>query len=414
MAASESAVAVRRYDWSPGAPPVDIDLGLSRDGGVYRRALVLVERDGVPWGVVDVPVQDGVVQGHLVESMAAAKINAGLWPSADSLVVDAPAIRLRAVIPTCNDATRVVRAVASVLRAPDPALEVVVVENRPRGSTVEGVLAEAFPDESRLGYREEPRPGISRARNCGAEGATEGLIGFFDDDSVAHPHWATAMRAVASGDSERPVGIMTGRILPLSLENHAQLLFQRFTGFGANDLGGIYRLDRPPEDSWLFPYAPGTFGSGASLCLPAPAFSALGGFDHRLGTGSPARGGEDLDMLVRVLYLGYSVRYVPQAVVWHEHPDSLGGLPRKAFAYGVGLSAMMFKHAVAGPDRAGFARRIPAGLFRLVDLHSSKSSPGPDGFSWRLTTMEAMELLGVLAGPVGYVRSTRRGRDGRR
>lgn len=408
MTSAESAIAVRQYKWLSGVPPVDIDLGVSRDGRVYRRALLLVERSGVPWGVVEVPAPDGVVRGRLVEEMAAAKINAGRWPAAASLVQDAPAVRLRVVIPTCQDAKRVVRAVASVLGAPDPDLEVVVVENRPRGSTVEGVLADTFPDEPRLSYREESRPGLSHARNCGAEGATHGLIGFLDDDVVAHRYWATAMRAAARGNGERPVGVMAGRILPLGLENQAQLIFHRFTGFGEQDLGRIYRLDRPPEGSRLFPYAPGMFGSGASLCLPAAAFSSLGGFDQHLGTGTPARGGEDLDVFVRALYAGYSVRYVPEAIIWHEHPDSLEGLPWKVFAYGAGLSAMMTKHAVAGPDRAGFARRIPSGLRHLVDPHSSKNSSKSADFPWRLTAMEA---LGLLAGPVGYARSRRQGRS---
>ena len=400
---SSGAVAVRQCAWVPGTRPIDIDLGLSRDGARYRQALLLVERDGVPWGLVDVPAPGGVVHGNLVEEAANAKVRSGRWPSIDNLTRDAPAIRLRVVIPTCNDANRVVRAVASLLRTPDADLEVVVVENRPRGSTVEKVLWSMFPDEPRLTYREEARPGLSRARNRGAEGATDGLIGFIDDDTVAHPFWTTAMRAAAAGDGERPVGVLAGRILPLGLENEAQLLFHRFTGFGEQDVGSIYRLDRPPDGNRLFPYAPGTFGSGACLCLPAPAFAALGGFDSRLGTGTPARGGEDLDMFVRALYAGFSVRYVPEAIIWHDHPDSLEELPTKVFGYGVGLAAMMTKHAVAGPDRIGFARRIPWGLRHLVDSHSTKNSSKFADFPWRFNVMQ---FLGLVVGPIGYARST--------
>ena len=404
---SPGAVAVRQYEWVPGTRPIDINLGLSRDGARYERALLLVERGGVPWGLVEVPAPDGVVHGTLVEDAANAKVRSGRWSSVDSLAGDARATRLRVVIPTCNDAKRVVRAVASVLRTPDADLEVVVVENRPRGSTVEEVLWSTFPDEPRLSYREEARPGLSRARNRGAEGATDGLIGFIDDDTVAHPFWTSAMRAAAAGDGEIPVGVLAGRILPLGLENEAQLFFHRFTGFGEQDLGSIYRLDRPPNNNRLFPYAPGTFGSGACLCLPAPAFAALGGFDCRLGTGTPARGGEDLDMFVRALYAGFSVRYVPEAIIWHDHPDSLDELPAKVFGYGVGLAAMMTKHAVAGPDRIGFARRIPWGLRHLVDTHSTKTSSRAAGRPWRFNVVE---FLGLLVGPIGYARSTRQAR----
>jgi GT2 family glycosyltransferase len=409
-APGDAAIAVRQYAWSPGETPVDLDLGVSRGGEPYRRALVLVERDGVPLGVLDVPTADGVVRGRVVEELAGAEVDSGRWRSPGDLGLDAPSIRLRVVIPTCNNAQRVVRAVASVLRGPDPDLEVVVVENRPRGSMVASALAEAFPHESRVSYREEPRPGSSRARNCGAEGAEDGLVGFLDDDVVAHPHWVGAMRAASA---ERPGGLATGRILPLRLENEAQLAFQRFTGFGEQDLGATYRLDDPPGGSRLFPYAPGAFGSGASLCLPVSAFAALGGFDIRLGTGIPAKGGEDLDILVRALYMGYVVTYVPQAVVWHEHPDSLEGLPSKAFAYGVGLSAMMTKHALDGPDRAGLARRVPVGLFHLAGLHARKQASGIVPSGQRLKKMEAMEVLGLLVGPVAYARSLRQASDRR-
>ena len=168
----------------------------------------------------------------------------------------------------------VVRTVASVLRAPDPDLEVVVVENRPRGSTVKDVLADTFPYESRLSYRKEHRPGLSRTRNCGAEGTAEGLLGLLDDDIGVHPHWVTAMRAAARGDDERPIRVIAGRIVPLELDIEAQLLFHRSTGFGEQDLGSIYRLDRPPEGRRLFPSAPGRFGSGASPCRRASAVSA--------------------------------------------------------------------------------------------------------------------------------------------
>lgn len=399
---SDRPVAVRHYELSAGGPTGDIDLGVSRDGRRYERAVVLVEHGGIPWGVLELPAPGGVVPGQAIAETAAERVAAGMWLAADALAQDAPPIPMRVVIPTCRNPQRVVRAVASVLRAPDPNLEIVVVENRPTGSTVARILEETFPGESRVTCREEPRPGLSRARNCGAEGVRDGLVGFLDDDIVAHPLWVPAMRAASAAAADRPIGVLAGRILPIGLDNVAQLFFHRFTGFGEGDIPATYRLDRPPPGNHLFPYAPGTFGSGASLCFPVAAFRALGGFDEHLGTGTPSRGGEDLDIFVRALYAEFSVSYVPQAVIWHDHPDSLDGLPSKIYSYGFGLSAMLTKHAVTGPDRTGFLRRVPAGFRHFVDPQSSKNASKSPDYPRRLAVME---LLGLASGPVGYARS---------
>ena len=402
MPASDQPIAVRQFELGDAAPRQDIDLGVSREGVRYERALVLVQYDGIPWGVFEIPAPKGVLSAQDVGREADARVASGTWPTRDTLRIDAPATPLRVVVPTCRNPQRVVRAVASLLRGPDPNLEIVVVENRPTGSTVARVLAETFPDETRVSCRDEHRPGLSRARNCGAEGVGPGLVGFLDDDIVAHPLWVPAMRAAAVAPSPLPIGILAGRILPIGLENAAQLFFHRFTGFGEHDLPATHVLDDPPPGNGLYPYAPGMFGSGASLCFPTDAFAALGGFDERLGTGTPSRGGEDLDVFVRALYADLAVRYVPQAVIWHDHPDSLDGLPSKVYSYGFGLSAMLAKHAVAGPDRSGFVRRVPAGFRHFIDPDSSKNASKSADYPRRLALME---VLGVASGPLGYAKS---------
>lgn len=406
---SDRPIAVRRYELGDRDVCPDIELGTSREGRPYDDALVLVESHGIPWGVVELSAPGGVLRGDAVAAATDARVAARIWPAPDAIAVDAPPTSIRVVVPTCRNPQRAVRAVASLLRGPDPDLEIVVVENRPAGSTVAAALEEAFPGEHRISCRHEHRPGLSRARNCGAEGAREGLVGFLDDDIVAHPLWVPAMRAAAAAPAMTPVGVLAGRILPFGLENSAQLFFHRFTGFGENDQPSTYRLSEPPPGNPLYPYAPGMFGSGASLCFPVEAFDRLGGFDERLGTGTPSRGGEDLDIFVRALYAGFSVRYVPQAVIWHEHPDSLDGLPSKMYSYGVGLSAMLTKHAVAGPDRIGFFRRIPAGVRHFMDSGSSKNASKAVNFPRRLAVME---IMGLASGPVDYARTCWRARSG--
>ena len=98
----------------------------------------------------------------------------------------------------------------------------------------------------------------------------------------------------------------------------------------------------------------------------------LGGFANDLGAGTRARGGEDLDLYVRVLLARHLLVYEPAAVIWHRHPDGPQHLQREIFNYGVGLSAMMTKQMLDGHTRA-ILGRVPAGLRFVRDPASRKN-----------------------------------------
>ena len=253
------------------------------------------------------------------------------------------------VIATCANPQMAVGCVESILAAVDGRFEVVVVENRPDRSTVADALAAAFPGDARIRYVEEHRPGLAWARNAGLEAARGELIAFTDDDVQIDRGWAPAVRAAFASAPE--VDCVTGLILPRELETAAQLLDERFASFGKGFERRTYSIDEPPSDQPLFPYTAGYFGSGANMTFRSSAIRALGGFDRALGTGTPARGGEDLDICVRLLHSGRRLTYEPAAMVWHRHPDTYAAVRRQVFGYGVGLGAMLGKHVACGPNR---------------------------------------------------------------
>jgi hypothetical protein len=81
-------------------------------------------------------------------------------------------------------------------------------------------------------------------------------------------------------------------------------------------------------------------GSGANFAAAAERLRALGGWDERLGTGSPGRAAEDADLLYRLLRDGGTVRYEPTAVVRHDwQPRARRLTTRWSYAYGVGAMA---------------------------------------------------------------------------
>jgi len=402
-AISHAPVAVRRYGWVPGEIPDDLVLGAPQTGGTYERALLLLERDGVPWGRVGVAAAGGIVRGASVERAAALQIAGEPWASTSAPGQEGPALPLRVVITSCQDPWRAVRSVGALLREPDPNLEVVVVERRREASTLLRVLTETFPEEPRLTWRDEPRPGRADARNRGAQGAAGGLIAFLDDDALVHPYWVAAMREAMRGTGADAIGVGLGSTIPLALETEAQWLWFRASAAGGRP-GASSGLDRPMP--WE-PSGAGAFESG--ICLSVSALQELGGFDGRLGSGTPSQGGDDVDVVLRARRAGYAVVQVPRAVVWREYPDALPSIERAAFARGVGVSATMTKQLVAGPGTAG---RVQAASTVMRLGHHSRLRPpsdlAPDSGSPR--RLIVMERLGLAAGPLAYARSALRGR----
>ena len=63
---------------------------------------------------------------------------------------------------------------------------------------------------------------------------------------------------------------------------------------------------------------------GADVLIPInmamyrSAVEEVGGFDERLGPGTPFPGAEDNDLGFRLLESGYRIIYVPEAVIWHR------------------------------------------------------------------------------------------------
>jgi GT2 family glycosyltransferase len=271
---------------------------------------------------------------------------------------------------------------------------------------VKGALASAFPGERRVRYVEEPRPGLSAARNRGLAEACGALIAFTDDDVIVDGEWIPAIRAAFA--SMPGLGCVTGLILPYELETPAQLLVERFASFGKGFRPRLYSIAEPPCDQPLFPYSAGYFASGANMAFRTSVLREIGGFDAVLGTGTHARGGEDLDVCIRLLQAGRALAYEPRAIVWHRHPDSEPRLRRQVFDYGTSLGAMLTKQLVTGPDRLRMISRAPRALRYFIHPDSRKNAGRGASFP---RTLSLLERLGLCYGPVAYAISRLAGRS---
>ena len=128
----------------------------------------------------------------------------------------------------------------------------------------------------------------------------------------------------------------------------------------------------------------------------ASAARAIGGFDVRLGAGTPAWGGEDIDLYLRMLQAGGALVYEPSALICHDHPDRPERLRSEAFHYGIGLTAMLAKHAVLGAERRDMLRRFGGGIRHILDPASRKNAGKQSGGYPR--GLDVLERAGMLPG----------------
>jgi GT2 family glycosyltransferase len=411
--------AVRTVDLDQ--PIGDIVLPPSLSGRPYASLLVVPRLHGCPLGTLtlDLPDPSGAPGERLssaIWGVMAEQIKAHL--DADGIVFPNEAespppaggqchlapVRTgplaSVVVNTCADVDATLRCLAAVLALPYEPFEVIVVDNRPAGSRVRTAVTERFGDDRRVRVVDEARPGLATARNAGLRDAQGEIIAVIDDDVVVDPDWLG--RAVRRFQDEPSVACVTGLILPAELETREQVLIERFAAFGKGFSRRTFSLDRAPEGDPLFPYASGSFGSGANTVLRARAADALGGYEETLGTGTPARGGEDLDLFIRLLLAGEEIAYEPSALVWHRHPSGAAAARRQAVSYGIGLSAMLTHRWLAGDERTRMLRAVPAGVAYLRDADSRRNRARGADFPGSLRRWEA---LGLAAGPLAYLNS---------
>lgn len=309
--------------------------------------------------------------------------------------------RAAVVLTTCGACEQLVRSIDTALAQDYPDYEVVLVDNRPATSGVSALLNERFRRAGRLRYVAEARPGLGRARNAGLSATDADIVACTDDDVLLDRSWLSSLIAGFTAADE--VVCVTGLIVPVELITRSQLLLEEFGGFSKGFQTRVWDRDRNRLDHPLYPYIMGIYGSGANAAFRHDFLDSLGGFDNRLGAGTLARGGEDLDIYTRVVLEGHRLVYEPAALLRHAHVREMKQLERQIRNYGVALTAVLAKHLIEDrTTRRELIRRLPAGLAYALSPRSPKHANKSQRYPWRLTVTE---FIGMAYGPLGYLRS---------
>jgi O-antigen biosynthesis protein len=409
---------------------VDLDLdapdGLRAPGGSGTahpcgRVLVLARLHGHPLGVVTSTGATGDTAGSrqaladAVHRELAGAVAGHL--AADGPDAEAPACRLRrarvlrdpppitVVVATHNRAATLGQCLDSLLRTGYPRLEVLVVDNAPADDSAETLVRGSYP--GRVRYLREPVAGLARAHNRALPEVTGRITAFTDDDTLVDPDWPAAL-AESFASSDR-IGCVTGLILPAELETRTQADLQRHGGYDKGFTARTWSLAEPPGDP-LFPFNAGRFGSGANMAFRTDLLRGIGGFDPATGTGTAARGGDDLLGFFRALAAGATLAYQPAAIVWHRPGRDQDALAAQAFGYGAGFGAFLAAAIANEPGMLpALARRLPRGVhYAATRRRTAPDTSAQDGGWTRRLTL--LEMQGLLYGPLGYLRSLYRTR----
>lgn len=361
------------------------------------RAWVEAVRRGHVVAVRELPVVDGVVRGADLVALHKEVVDPGPRDVDRVSAAELPT----ATVVVATDGARadlLARTVRAILDLDYPRFDVVVVDNRSRAFDRPLDL----PSHDRLRVVREPRRGASTARNRGVRESTGELVAFTDDDASVDRDWLRFLGARFV--TEPAMEALSGLVLPASLDTEAQLWFEEFYGgFTRSFAPRTWTMERATEEDPLFPYAAGRFGAGCNLAVRRRSFDQVGGFDERLGPGTPAKGGEDLALILSFLLDGRAVGFEPTAVVRHTHRRTKAEFFDQVRAYGVGLTAM---HAsLVAKDRRHLyemARRLPRGLALLARPRDERSPSRAPSYPRRTVLLQ---LLGLSIGPFAYVRS---------
>jgi GT2 family glycosyltransferase len=274
-----------------------------------------------------------------------------------------------AILVSYNDKDRLRTCLAS-LRAQEPALEIVVVDNASTDGSGTMVGAE-FPEARWVGLPENG--GFGKANNSGVRAAKGDALLFLNTDTVMPPGGGAALSARLSS---RPAAVAVGPALvrpsgltQVSFGRSVGLIGQSVQKFLFNPLHertlpGSKRIRRV---GWL---------SAACFLCRREAFEAAGGFDEDFFLYF-----EDIDLCARLRKGGGRLLFDPSVKVIHEGGSTTA--PRAAasrFEYRRSQVLFYRKH------RSGLSLAVLLGLLRaeIRRLEARGAFAGKDGFALKV------------------------------
>jgi glycosyltransferase involved in cell wall biosynthesis len=222
------------------------------------------------------------------------------------------------VVPAFNRRDALLRCLSGIARQTYPRLEVIVVDDGSSDGT-EALLEQLAGARRELALRwvrHGSNLGANAARNTGARIARGDVVAFLDSDAVPEPGWAAEL---VSGFDEPSVAAVTGRVEEPAPRNVYELAYKGT--HCVHDRGGEARR-----------LVAGNLAIRRHLLLALP-------LEEDLKYGCNEEG-----IFLRLGALGYRQRFIPSAVIVHDHPYDRSEFLRRARVLGRASAWLVYKY----------------------------------------------------------------------
>lgn len=230
------------------------------------------------------------------------------------------------VVPVFNAEKTVAACLESLYGQTCKPLEIIVVDN---GSTdgTQAIIGEMMHRSMDIPIQclRETRQGPSFARNRGASHARGKIIAFLDADCIADSSW---LGRLSRSFDRAEIGAVAGSVIG----------FDRETTIGK--FHALFTLRALPSSRLFheFNLVSGGFPA-ANLTIRSTLFRSLGGFDETIPFFA-----EDHDLCARIYQSGVQIFFNKEAIVYHQHRQSLQTTWRQSYGFGTGHATLLKKH----------------------------------------------------------------------
>ncbi len=261
------------------------------------------------------------------------------------------------VVPTYNREKLLRNLLDSLFRQSYPAnkFEIIVVDDGSKDGTREMVETYRKGANRNLKYFYQQNKGPAGARNTGIRNSSGSLIIFIDDDCVASGNWLQEMVKGYDNPGIAGVGGLIKAIVTKSIISE----YCSYIGV----------MEKPIMQGDIVKYL-----VGANSSFRKEYLDIAGWFNEAIPLG-----GEDLDISFRLKQAGYSLKFNPEAVIYHLHKQTLRELLMTFFKYGRGSAIFYLQGAKKKNDifymylKSFFSyARLPINLWK--NYHKNKLS----------------------------------------
>lgn len=193
-----------------------------------------------------------------------------------------------------------------------PAYEIILVLNGPEDPAFKEAVSR-FP----VRLLNEPRLGVSNARNHAVPQAKGDILVFVDDDILIAKNW---LEEIVKGFADPRVACVTGRVIP---EGPVSLAAEKAVRYYSSERAlSMWTLDASNSD-WYQSILGEPVGFGCNMAFRKKFLQDYSLFPPDLGAGSLIGGGDEFYMYVQVIKHGFRIRHTPTAAVTHFFEDDI-------------------------------------------------------------------------------------------